>query len=455
MMEVDSKFVFYNRKTILLNMQHRQKLKVLVKDKLSSTNPCRESEIDTLMGLLVMHYMPSSIFIYGHTATGKTHTVKNILQELNYANAYVNCIECYSPKLMYQQILHDLFDDPEQSILDSIFTCDNMMDFVTHLEQNASCERIFKEPYVIVFDNCENLRNMDGTFLSAVLRLQEFTKLNLCVILIAGISWDKFYSKVNCEVPIIVHFRQYTKDELLELLLLDVNADPRIPRHLYRAFLQLVLAVCCRYCCSLVELRHVARTTYRKLCDPAEECAPESLDVKKMWVKIKPHLEASVNKLYMRAAGEWDSGPARCDQNQLAVSLNLPYFTKYMLIAAYLASYNPAASDKRMFVKHHGKERKRLQRPRKGSAIGRNLRQPDSFTSDRLLAIYYSIVEDKVGLSTALLAQISTLVKLRLLIQDNEDCLTSTYRCAVSLDFITAIGRNVDFNVLKYLYSKD
>ena len=38
--------------------------------------------------------------------------------------------------------------------------------------------------------------------------------------------------------------------------------------------------------------------------------------------------------------------------------VELPFHSKFLLIAAYLASYNPAKSDKRFFVKHHGKQRK-------------------------------------------------------------------------------------------------
>lgn len=37
--------------------------------------------------------------------------------------------------------------------------------------------------------------------------------------------------------------------------------------------------------------------------------------------------------------------------SHLKQSIELPYFSKYLLIAAYLASYNPARSDKKFFVK--------------------------------------------------------------------------------------------------------
>lgn len=41
--------------------------------------------------------------------------------------------------------------------------------------------------------------------------------------------------------------------------------------------------------------------------------------------------------------------------------LELPYYAKYLLIAAFLASHNEVKLDRRLFLKHHGKQRKRLQ----------------------------------------------------------------------------------------------
>jgi hypothetical protein len=40
------------------------------------------------------------------------------------------------------------------------------------------------------------------------------------------------------------------------------------------------------------------------------------------------------------------------------LSVELPFYSKFLMIAAYLASYNPQKTDKRFFVKHHGKQRK-------------------------------------------------------------------------------------------------
>lgn len=49
--------------------------------------------------------------------------------------------------------------------------------------------------------------------------------------------------------------------------------------------------------------------------------------------------------------------------------LELPHYTKFLLIAAYLASHNDAKIDKRLFVKHHGKQKKRLQTMRTKAVV--------------------------------------------------------------------------------------
>lgn len=80
---------------------------------------------------------------------------------------------------------------------------------------------------------------------------------------------------------------------------------------------------------------------------------------------------------------------------------------------------------------------------------------PKSFNIDRLLAIFYAIIENRVGLTCNLLAQISTLVQLRLLtfVSGENNVIEGTARlqCTVNLEFIVNIGKIVNFNVSQYL----
>ena len=86
------------------------------------------------------------------------------------------------------------------------------------------------------------------------------------------------------------------------------------------------------------------------------------------------------------------------------LSFDLPYYAKFFLIAAYLASYNPAKADRRLFVKNHGKERKKKRKQQKKQA--EQLLGPKPFPLDRLLAIFYAIIEEDVNLTADLLSQV-------------------------------------------------
>lgn len=90
-------------------------------------------------------------------------------------------------------------------------------------------------------------------------------------------------------------------------------------------------------------------------------------------------------------------------------TLDLPYFAKYFLVAAFLASYNSPKDDKRLFVKNHAKKRKRLVQDQKKENASKELLGPKVFTLDRLLAIFYAIMEEKTPLNANLLAQVGLL----------------------------------------------
>lgn len=90
-----------------------------------------------------------------------------------------------------------------------------------------------------------------------------------------------------------------------------------------------------------------------------------------------------------------------------ALSFELPYYSKYLLIAAYLASYNPEKSDKRIFLKGSEKRGRKLKlQLNNKSNLKQTLLGPKDFTMDRLLAIFYAIVECNVSLTANLLLQV-------------------------------------------------
>jgi origin recognition complex subunit 5 len=134
--------------------------------------------------------------------------------------------------------------------------------------------------------------------------------------------------------------------------------------------------------------------------------------------------------------------------------VELPFNTKFLLIAAYLASYNPVKSDKRFFMKHHGKQRKtKASIHAKEARTTSQLTGPQTFPLDRLMAIFYSI-NDQVAPSASIQSQLTSLVTLQFLIQvSSEEALDEPkYRCNVGLDFIEQIAKTVEFEIRRYLF---
>jgi len=79
---------------------------------------------------------------------------------------------------------------------------------------------------------------------------------------------------------------------------------------------------------------------------------------------------------------------------------------------------------------------------------------PKNFQLDRLMAIFYSIVEENVAPSASILCQISSLVSLNLLTQitpdDQIDC--PKYKCLVNFLSISEIAKQLQFDIVQYLY---
>ena len=70
------------------------------------------------------------------------------------------------------------------------------------------------------------------------------------------------------------------------------------------------------------------------------------------------------------------------------------------------------------------------------------------------MAIFYTIVEENVAPSASILSQISSLVSLNLLSQTSADDQIdgAKYKCLVSFDFVRGIARQLEFDIVQYLF---
>uniref|UniRef100_A0A669BHY0 Origin recognition complex, subunit 5 n=1 Tax=Oreochromis niloticus TaxID=8128 RepID=A0A669BHY0_ORENI len=356
--------------------------------------------IDVCLGLksyIYPHqYSYPSIFIYGHRASGKSH------------------------------VMHVLMKELEVREISTPFHC----------------------------------LDTDASLLSALLRLQELVEDNVTVILLSEIAWDKFRPNTGCFEPLLLHFPDYSKSELQQIL--SQNVHPSYSAGFYSAYINILLGVFYSVCRDLRELRHLAALNFSKFCEPLAEGKVKETDTHKLWKHIEPHLKKAMQTVYLREVSslQWEQMQQMEEEEAGALRglsahthVELPYYSKFLLIAAYLASYNPARTDKRFFLKHHGKIRK-TNFLKKNEKTSNHLLGPKPFPLDRLLAIFYSVVDSRVAPTASIFSQISSLVTLQLLAQvSHDDQLDAPkYKCAVSLDFICAIARTVNFDIVKYLY---
>lgn len=151
---------------------------------------------------------------------------------------------------------------------------------------------------------------------------------------------------------------------------------------------------------------------------------------------------------------------------------SLPFYTSHLLIAAYLASYNPARTDVTYFMKHTDKRKnKRHARNTATTAsltttskngvkhrrIPRHLLTPSPFTLDRLLAIFRALLLDPVPQTADLCTSVATLTGLRLLVRTGvggqADALEvgGRWRVGFGWEFVRGVGRSVGVEVGEYL----
>ncbi|XP_021694720.1 origin recognition complex subunit 5 [Aedes aegypti] len=471
---------------------------------ISDRFPCREDVIRQLYRFYGDgDPFPPAVYLYGHTSTGKTSILREFLSHHleDTKCAFLNAIECYTNKILFETILNRLTDHVPSADngYASVASADCMRDFVGHLSHLLDEEL----SYVVVVENAERIRDMDHNVLPMLLRLPEVCGLNLSVVLVSDLPFEKYFVRTGLSPVIKVFVAEYSKKDItaimkggfekvreeirinLEQMLEEsttqapiseeeidkrINVLMELPTEFYDNYLNMFLNVFFKVCRDLKELQLVSFECFQKYCEPVLDGSIAPDDVTKLWRHIFKTMKLALSTIYMRM-GSVNQELLRPTQQEssesleqvqtmkrLARNLELPFYAKYLLIAAYLASHNAAKEDKRLFMKNHGKQKKRLQSVNAKAKVSEKMATqlgPKSFTIDRLLAIFYAILDEKVGLNCHLLAQISTLIHLKFLIfASGEGSImdgSARLQCTVGMDFITHIGKMVGFNVRQYL----
>ncbi|KAI9599073.1 origin recognition complex subunit 5 [Syncephalis fuscata] len=434
--------------------------------------PGREQEIDQLYSLLGKpdNPLPPVIFINGKSATGKTCVVRAFVEQLPRKHwAYINAVDRFSPRLLFEDALNQ-FSNTRPTFRDGVChgyaRCDTEADFIQHL-RSLFTETLFNTSLdehrrVLVIDRAERLRDMAPSLLASLLRLAELTEANISVILISSVIWDKFRVRAGSLEPIQIHFRDYTKQDMLLIIAKDRPAGEENAAF-FLAFASTVYDIFHQNCKDLNELRYLVAMIFPTYAQPVYDGLVQRHETYKLFRMTETHFARAADKLYLRdiSSAEW-AAARKNDQDvqeqDVAGHVELPYYSKFLLIASFLASYNPPRMDTRYFTRHGDQDDRRKRRKNapisKAKVTRQQLLGPKVFPIERMLAIFYSIITDDVTFSQDIQSQVTSLITLRLLTRvspaDRLDDIRC--RCNVSYEFIRKVAYSVRFEIDHYLF---
>ncbi|KAJ2782951.1 hypothetical protein H4R18_001967 [Coemansia javaensis] len=451
-------------------------------ERLGQRFPGRREQIEQLVELLgaADEPAPGCVFVYGPSATGKTAVVRALFGEYGREgrrHAVVSGVECFTVRLLFERVLNAWAGHVPTAAgrYGNYARCDTVVDFVNGAR--ALLQGRGGEAHYIVVDQAERLRDRGATLLAALARLRELAGANVAVVLLSTVVWDKFRPRHGgAPDPHAVFFPYYSKEQVLAIIARDCPADE--PERFFLTFVDAVYEVFHRNCVDLNELRHLVALLYPKFVQPVYERQAARSEFPRLFKLCQPYFAAASERLYLReiSSGEWlkhsavASAATAPEDVTLAIhrmadagdALDLPYYTKFLLIAAFLASYNPTRLDAQYFARGPqqgaGGRRGRRRGPAPKDATGGGSRQqllgPRAFAIERMLAIFYSIIAEPVDSSVDVQIQIASLITLRLLSRasagdrlDGVKC-----KCNVGLETIRAISRSVRFEVDRFLY---
>lgn len=340
---------------------------------------------------------PDCLYLFGQKAVGKSLGLKKFFGEQRswLDSVIVHTAECYTSKILFETIInafrdHQPSEDNDYSSYGHLESIEDFLLELAELDEDKS--------YVIAVEEAEKLRDMEFNILPVFMKLQEFTGLNISCVLISHLAFEKIDASANV---IEIHVPDYSKADIIVILAgnyeqirkkivrniekaTEMQSDEKkrqlaivekLDVEFYKQFLNAFLNVFYKACRDITELQFISNKCFVSYYTPVLKGEIAHNDVTNLWRNISKVLRVSLQTGHMRignlSAAEMDqklseeSSIEPVKENSLrkfAQTLELPYYAKYLLVASFLASHNDAKLDKRLFMKHHGKERKRQQK---------------------------------------------------------------------------------------------
>lgn len=478
----------------------------LILSSIISRFPCRDEQIRSLATLLSIRGAPNrNIVLYGLEATGKSIITKALLESLSTNRLYdgtpingdeepedilryavVKSAECITGRHLLEQTVGAVAKALEWK--GKVGRCDSLPQLLVELEKflgrwASDANGNGKQRLVLVFDGIDRQRDAPPTLLPALARLGEVIPIITTIFIVTSPSPNFLHVS---GVPYI-HFQPYTKPELLQIL---SNVDPKPPlptgpketKEVWTRFNSVVWDSLSKHSGrDIVSLTSTCHKLWPKFIRPVLDGTHYGSQFSKLLLATRS-LFQNENVLIPGIVSESSVHTSTAEKKtDKGVTTQLPYYSRLLLVAAYLASFNPPRTDQLFFMKAAAAKRRKkgggtaLTKGRPGVTkhrkISRKLLGAQAFLLERMLAIFHAILEDADGRgkykktregrdvagAADIQMAIATLVSLRLLVKmgaaNSADTLEggSKYRVAVGWEVIMGVARSVGVEAEDYL----
>lgn len=304
---------------------------------------------------------------------------------------------------------------------------------------------------VLLVERAERLKDNLPDLIVPLTRLAELSQVKITTIFLSSARWEDIKPPLGASPdPYFIDIDPPSKQDTVDSLLFEFRSTSAAQARagtqdksyhpsllpLYEQYVEHVYNVCSLYTTDIQELQYIAAARWPGFVKPVlqeqsdangdgdpdpdgtynELTLPASDGRMRLLKFFTPSLTAALDELHPRLTNATDwalaNDPdmpapedARCQTNTEGSIIvdHLPRMSKFILLAAFLASTNPAKSDVRMFGRGADKQKRRRRKsasPKKAGAqttvakVSQRLLGPVVFPLDRLLAILGALLEE-------------------------------------------------------------
>ena len=304
------------------------------------------------------------------------------------------------------------------------------------IERASGSAWMAEETQYIIVDSAERLIQMDKMLLTALVRLDELTARNICCIFVSHVPYEHLAGVAATRAMVRVDVPPYSKSQLTDILCLACQDAAHVYVDAYKEMVKLILTAVLEQYREVMELQQVAAAAWPlvKAALDAPHMPPAGSELTavsssssggsdtaiikplQIYRLIKPVLRQAAARSLCLPGALPGLEPAKCSSSGSGsgsgrqLDAELPFYSKHLLIAAFLASYNPPSRDVATFsLTSTGVMKKRRRGGSQGPATAKAklakggagvatkasanalLQAPQPFGLERLLAIFYTL----------------------------------------------------------------